>query len=106
MLETKKDLQGEDDSIPVLSDKPLRIPKAYKGIQYNFCKNHTCDNYGLEPNHNDKLGKAGIYSSHGQRNYPLLKCNLCGEMPPLKSNLGIIEEIERLSEYLTPINLL
>lgn len=46
MLETKKDLQGESDSSPVLSSKTSTIPLAYKGIQYNFCKNHSC---GLHP---------------------------------------------------------
>ncbi len=99
MLETKKDLQGENDSSPVLSSKTSKIPLAYKGIQYNFCKNHSCENYGIEPSLNKKE-RAGLYVSYGQKNYPLLKCNLCGEMPPLKSNQGIVEEIERLSEYL------
>jgi transposase-like protein len=36
------------------------------------------------------------------KGYPLLKCNACGENPPLKSNKGISEEIERLSAYLEP----
>lgn len=48
MLETKKDLQGENDSSPVLSSKTSKIPQVYKGIQYNFCKNHSCENYGIE----------------------------------------------------------
>lgn len=31
-----------------------------------------------------------------------LECNLCGEVPPLKSNLAISEELDRLAAYLIP----
>lgn len=103
MLETKTDLQGEGNSSPVSSVIPSKIPVAFKGIQYNFCKNHTCENYGVEPSLNKKE-RLGLYTLYGYKNYPLLKCNICGEMPPLKSNQGIVEEIERLSEYLNSNN--
>jgi hypothetical protein len=99
MLETNSDLQGENSS-PAFSVKLSKIPQAYKGIQYNFCKNPICVNYGVEPEPFNKPGVLGLYASYGQKNYPLLKCNLCGEMPPLKSNQGIVEELERLTEYL------
>jgi len=36
------------------------------------------------------------------KGFPVLKCPCCGENPPLKSNLGIDEELDRLSDYLTP----
>jgi len=36
------------------------------------------------------------------KQYPLLKCNACSESPPLKSNQGIQQEIDRLSVYLMP----
>ena len=32
----------------------------------------------------------------------MLSCKLCGEYPTIKSNLGISEELERLSAYLKP----
>jgi len=32
----------------------------------------------------------------------LLRCNECGESPPLKSNHGIVSEINRISSYLEP----
>lgn len=47
----------------------------------------------------------GPYALSGSTKAPgglVLKCNACGEMPPLKSNKGIVEEIERLSAYLKP----
>lgn len=46
MLETKSDLQGEFSS-PVFSS--TNIPLPHNGIQYNFCKNPACSNYGVEP---------------------------------------------------------
>ena len=49
-----------------------------------------------------KRAVAGPYTLvSGGKSYPLLKCNACGETPPLKSNAGIAEEVARLSAYLT-----
>ena len=36
------------------------------------------------------------------KGFPVLKCHACGEYPPLKSNAGIQEELERLYAYLEP----
>lgn len=48
-------------------------------------------------------GVKGAYSFvSGGKKYPLLKCNACSESPPLKSNLGINQEINRISAYLKP----
>lgn len=41
------------------------------------------------------IGSAGA-------GYPVLVCRICGESLPMKSNLGISEEILRLSAYLSP----
>lgn len=38
--------------------------------------------------------------TYGAKNYPLLRCNSCGEAPPIKSNAGIVEELTRISAYL------
>lgn len=84
-------------------NKSTRIPPEVNGIQYNFCKNPKCDNFGVP----DKLeAKRGEYKytltglNKGAGNIPLLKCGCCNETLPLKSNYGISEELERLSSYL------
>ncbi len=81
-----------------------RIPPAHGGIQYSFCKNPKCQNFGVPaeeiPLRAPSGGPYAIVS--GGKGYPLLKCNCCGETPPLKSNLGIAEEVERISSYLRP----
>jgi hypothetical protein len=40
--------------------------------------------------------------AYGGKRYPLLKCTACGEAPLMKSNHGIVEEIERIGAYLKP----
>lgn len=80
-----------------------RIPPKHFNIQYNFCKNPTCLNFGVIPSDNSKRGTLGSYAiTSGGKAFPLLKCNLCGEMPPMKSNIGIHEELQRLTNYLQP----
>ena len=78
------------------TQNPPRIPAAYDGIQYNSCKNPKCSQFGVHIPEAGIRGKTkGAYTivSAG-KNYPTLKCNTCGEMPPLKSNKGIAEEVE------------
>ena len=86
------------------SGTPSRIPlksSGQYGLQYNFCKNPQCENYGVEPSQTARKGVKGLYKiSGGGKGYPMLVCNCCGEMPPLKSNTGITEEIHRISAYL------
>lgn len=80
-----------------------RIPPAHGGIQYNACKNPKCGQFGVPAPETAKKAVTGPYAlSSGGKGYPLLKCNCCGEKPPVKSNKGIAEEIERLSAYLKP----
>jgi transposase-like protein len=38
----------------------------------------------------------------GAANFPLLKCLLCGEHLPIKSNQGVAEELHRIGRYLKP----
>lgn len=80
---------------------PPRVPPAHGGIQYNACKNPKCRQFGMSAEEIPLRSPAGPYAivSAG-KGYPLLKCNACGENPPLKSNKGISEEIDRLSAYL------
>lgn len=63
----------------------------------NFCKNPTCANFG-RPAHE-------VTTSRSQDDYrlvsmgeaqPALRCKLCGETPPIKSNRAIAEELARM----------
>lgn len=83
------------------SPKSPRVPVPSQSLQYNFCKNPKCTNYGVEPPLTTARGAVGPYliTSAG-KGFPTLKCSACGEMPPLKSNAGITEELDRISAYL------
>lgn len=106
------------------SPNPRKIPLAVahifpdgskRDIQVNFCKNPHCGNFGLPaslekyarrsksspgaPGTEYTLGAAGA-------GFPVLVCKLCGESLPMKSNMGIAEEVCRLTEYIKPTELL
>lgn len=96
-MTTEKSLGPQTTANPV-----PRIPPASGGIQYNSCKNPKCANFGVPAPEKATKGVMGPYAlSSAGKGYPLLRCNLCGEAPPLKSNVGIREEIERISAYLS-----
>lgn len=78
-----------------------------RALQVNFCKNPRCQNFGV-PASGSKFArrlKAGALPGKDYRlaaggaGLPLLKCLLCGEHLPLKSNLGIAEELSRLTAH-------
>lgn len=99
-----KSCADSDGDRPPLRTKPPRIPPAFTGIQYNFCKNPACANYGIEPKLKSKQTDHDFYTlSGGGKSLTLLKCKSCGERPPLKSNAGIVEELARITSYLEPI---
>lgn len=82
-----------------------RIPLEHNGIQYNFCKNPKCSNFGVPASQDKKYGGntynlTGV-SKGGIVNIPHAKCNSCGDIFPLKSNLAICEEVDRLYSYLS-----
>jgi len=87
-----------------------RIPLPESSIQVNFCKNPACTNYGV-PASTQKQPKgrgAGVkdrdnYTIVGSgKNSPTIKCGVCNEHPPIKSNHGIAEELDRIAAYLEP----
>lgn len=79
--------------------KPRFTPPAvHNGIQYNTCKNPKCSNYGVTPE--EQPDAYGL--QYAGKGFPLLKCNACGEVPPLKSNEGIYDEIQRLKAHMRP----
>lgn len=85
-----------------------RIPEPVDNIQVNFCKNPSCTNFGVPASLNPQPRGPGsegkerdTYTiSRGRVGYALLKCDVCGETPPLKSNSAIGEELTRLKGYL------
>ncbi|MDK9737617.1 hypothetical protein KI655_09920 [Vibrio sp. D404a] len=83
-----------------------RIPKEMNGLQVNTCKNPKCANFNKAPLiiHKDgksKLKRDPLYAISGLgANLPGLKCKSCGEITPVKSNEGVLQELERISAYL------
>lgn len=100
-------------SAPTNSDTTPRIPPPVNGIQVNFCKNPTCANFGVPASvekqrrgpgakgcNRDNCTVKGAGYSEGRAGTPIIYCEWCKETPPLKSNQGICEEVERVSAYL------
>lgn len=93
--------------MPIEIAPPKRIPLEIDGIQVNFCKNPACGNF-LSPasvfaqarGRNTKQGMRDSYTVSGRSDGMFLICDKCKECPPIKSNLGIAQEINRISEYL------
>jgi transposase-like protein len=83
-----------------------RIPVECDGIQVNFCKNPVCSNFGRpasearQPLGAQKEVREDTYIVSGPKRGLFIKCLRCNDTPPVKSNLAIREEAERLSEYL------
>ena len=88
-----------------------RIPLESDGIQVNFCKNPLCANYGV-PASTKRQPRGKVANQRGRDAYRVvhgtikqitqLLCLHCGEILPVKSNLGISEELQRISAYLKP----
>lgn len=88
-----------------------RIPESVSGIQVNFCKNPNCLNFGNPaslktqprgPGAKERGRDTYTLSGGQQGKIVFLRCQYCGETPPLKSNLGIYEELNRVASYLDP----
>lgn len=96
----------------------IRVAPAVNGVQVNFCKKPSCANFGIAALEsikglkikNSRFGRDGYTvtsSSAGHRMVPALMCNECNQVFPIKSNLGIVEEQERVEAYLDvprPVN--
>ena len=68
------------------------IPGPVAGIQYNTCKTPKCAHFGCSPEEYPQAYRI----TYGGKSLPLLQCVLCGEVPPIKSNQGIADEVQRL----------
>lgn len=109
-----EEISGAAVSLPTPPPPLAKIPPEIDGIQVNFCKNPTCANYGVPPGLKKGAHRSKAASSATGTEYRLtaktreggcaavsgLVCLLCKESLPLKSNLGVAEEVARLSAYL------
>lgn len=87
-------------------NKPSRVPPETSGIQTNFCKNPVCGNFGVPAEERDpgkkRAARGGTYRAvSAGTGIAALRCNRCGEMPPIKSNLAIAEERDRFLADIT-----
>jgi len=65
----------------------------------NFCKNPRCANFGVPVPMSKTPGVKGPYNLIGggtQTGTLHVRCMACGEKIPMKSNAGIVEELERM----------
>lgn len=92
------------------SGKKPRVPLQAGGIQVNFCKQPSCENFGrpaaTTSQSRGRRVKTETRDSYKKfssgRGVPHLQCLRCGKSLPIKSNQGIREELERISQYLLP----
>ena len=78
-----------------------RFPLEHGGIQVNHCKSPVCANYGVAPEQTSIRGK-NRYTLDRSKGIASCICTSCSVGFPIKSNLGIVEEIERMASYLSP----
>ncbi len=79
-------------------------------VQVNFCKNPSCANFGVPSTlakhaHRSKAapGPGLDYRlDASDKGTAQLRCLLCGETLPLKSNNGVCEEISRMTKHFIP----
>lgn len=93
-----------------ISSDGYRFPASYQGVQVNFCKNFKCGNFGAPgtlhrakraPGMPAKVGDYTLVASG--KGKPQMKCAICGEIMPFRSNASVVEELERLAGHLAPL---
>lgn len=112
LIAISKNLDGVITSLPhskeTKRNKPEKFsfPRAYNGVQVNFCKNTSCTNYGVPPQHSKK-NKKGKYAkvtggykiqtkSYSNVKRMSLVCTVCGASSMLISNKALVQESNRL----------
>lgn len=81
-----------------------RFPAPADGIQVNFCKNVSCEAFGVpETLHRIRRSKfalpaAGDYRRGGEVDRVRMVCALCGSKNPVRSNAAIADECRRLNQ--------
>jgi hypothetical protein len=89
-----------------------RVPEEFDAIQVNHCRTPGCVNFGTAAlTQAVAHGRARADGSSVKDRYkldstgkgaPAIQCRDCGIKSVLKSNVGIREEIDRVSAYLRP----
>jgi len=79
-----------------------RIPPELDGIQVNHCKSPVCPNYGVAAGQTSVRGSNSYILDSRNKGISCCICTSCGVEFPLKSNIGITEEVERMASYLLP----
>jgi len=88
-----------------------RAPAPFGGLDLNHCKNPACGNFGVPETVDRPIRSSGQPAQPGDyvlvaagKNKPILKCLLCSETFPMRSNRAVHEELTRLMAYLEPSN--
>lgn len=81
-----------------------RIPPERDGIQVNHCKSPVCPNYGVAAGQSSVRGNNSYILDSRNKGISSCICTSCGVEFPLKSNLGVVEEVERMTSYLLHSN--
>lgn len=97
------------------SKAPLEVDFSFpdgtqRVIQVNCCKNPNCLNFGVPASlakhaHRSKAAPGpGVDYKLGMSTagVPQLRCLLCAETLPMKSNAGVCEEIHRMTKHFVP----
>jgi transposase-like protein len=98
--------EAAPEAAPV--SKAPRIPREVDGIQVNHCKSPQCENFCYPANPIRPYRRSGTASAPGdyivttsnRSTVPAIKCALCNEKSPLRSNQAVAEEYSRLASHL------
>ncbi len=91
----------QEKSSATFSRNHPRIPPEHDGVQVNHCKSPICANYGVPAGQSSVRGRNSYILDSRNKGISSCICASCGEGFPLKSNLGIAEEVARMASYLT-----
>ena len=83
----------------------VKLPGDGRTIQVNHCRQPACENFGEPARHEpQKPGPSPdrdpAYKLHStsKGQIPSIRCKVCGDNPPVKSNASVVKEIQRLTE--------
>ncbi|UAX91744.1 hypothetical protein LAC81_22185 [Ensifer adhaerens] len=83
------------------TQKRLRLPLPFQGVNVNFCKNPHCPNFGVAAELEDGRGRSRSdnnrtpYKVSARDDNAVLRCTTCGTSSIVKSNKAVWEEFDR-----------
>ena len=84
---------------------PADLIGEERTIQVNHCRQPTCQNFGVPARHETQKpgpspGRDPAYKLHStsKGQIPSLRCKLCLDNPPVKSNASVVSEVQRLAD--------